>query len=454
MSYTSLNPATGHVIATMSCQGPDAVEDALVRATATYAIHQYDSFATRGALFEELAELLERRLEALAALIVSEVGKPIRQARGEVRKCASACRYYAAHAEAFLANETVATEARTSYVAFDPLGTILAIMPWNFPFWQLFRFAAPALMAGNVAILKHATNVPRCADAIAGLFRDAGFPAGFMQNLYVEHEAVEALIADPRIQAVTLTGSSRAGRSVAALAGQALKKVVLELGGSDAFIVLADADLEAAVEAAVASRMQNNGQSCIAAKRFILDRSIADAFLEAFVARVEALQVGDPMAETTDIGPMARADLRDTLHEQVLRTVQEGGRLITGGKALAGPGFYYAPTVIGDVEPEMTAFQEELFGPVAAVSVVQDVDEAIYFANRSRFGLGGTLFTRDRARGEMLARQLQAGCTFVNAMVRSDPRLPFGGVKESGIGRELSHFGMREFVNIKSVWVE
>lgn len=454
MSFTSLNPATGQVLVTIAPHGPDAVEDALVRATATYAIHQYDSFATRAALFSELADLLERRLEPLAALIVSEVGKPIRQARGEVRKCAFACRFYAAHAEAFLANESVATEARTSYVAFDPLGTILAIMPWNFPFWQVFRFAAPALMAGNVAILKHAPNVPRCAEAIAGLFRDAGFPAGFMQNLYVDHDAVAGLIADPRIQAVTLTGSGRAGRAVATLAGQALKKTVLELGGSDAFIVLADADLAAAVDTAIASRMQNNGQSCIAAKRFILEKSIADAFLDAFVARVEALQVGDPMAETTDIGPMARADLRDQLHDQVLRTLQEGGRLITGGRPLAGAGFYYAPTVIGDVEPEMTAFQEELFGPVAAVAVVHDEDEAIYFANRSRFGLGGTIFTRDRARGEMLARQLHAGSTFVNAMVRSDPRLPFGGVRESGIGRELSHFGMREFVNIKSVWVE
>ncbi|MEZ4699838.1 MAG: NAD-dependent succinate-semialdehyde dehydrogenase [Rhodothermales bacterium] len=454
MPFISSNPATGETLATVPPHDAEAIEGVLVRATATYAIHQYDSFSTRAALFNDLADLLEQRLESLAALITLEVGKPVRQARGEVLKCAAACRFYAKHAASFLANESVATEARTSYVAFDPLGPILAIMPWNFPFWQVFRFAAPALMAGNVAILKHAPNVPQCAATIAELFREAGFPAGFMQNLYVEHDAVASLIADARILAVTLTGSGRAGRAVAEEAGRALKKVVLELGGSDAFIVLADADLDAAVDTAIASRMQNNGQSCIAAKRFILEQPIADAFMEAFVARVRALQVGDPRDEATDIGPMARPDLRDALHDQVRRTLDEGGRLVAGGHAIDGPGYYYAPTVIADVEPGMTAFEEELFGPVAAVSVVQDADEAIYFANQSRFGLGGTLFTRDRARGETLARQLQAGSAFVNAMVRSDSRLPFGGVKESGIGRELSHFGMREFVNIKSVWVE
>lgn len=454
MPFTSIDPATGQIRAVHPPHDAGAVEDLLVRATATYAIHQYDAFATRAAWFNELADLLDRRMEPLATLISSEVGKPIRQSRGEVRKCASTCRFYAEHGASFLANESATTEARTSYVAYDPLGVILAIMPWNFPFWQVFRFSVPALMAGNVAILKHAPNVPQCAETLVGLWQEAGFPSGFLQTAFVEHDAVATLIDDPRVQAVTLTGSTQAGRQVAERAARALKKTVLELGGSDAFIVLADADLPAAVETAVASRMQNNGQSCIAAKRFILEQPIAEAFLAAFVARIEALKVGPPLEEDTDVGPMARADLRDTLHAQVVRTLAEGARLLTGGRPLPGSGFYYVPTVIDRVEPGMTPYEEELFGPVAAVSVVQDADEAVYFANRSRFGLGGTLFTRDRARGETLARQLQAGSTFVNAMVRSDPRLPFGGVKESGIGRELSHFGMREFVNIKTVWVE
>ncbi len=454
MPFTSINPSSGALLETVPFLEEDAVEDALLRATATFAIHQNDSFSTRAGLFTELADALERQVEPLASLITTEMGKPIRQSRAEVRKCATACRYYAAHAASFLGNEPAATEARTSYVAFDPLGPILAVMPWNFPFWQVFRFAAPALMAGNVALLKHAPNVPRCAEAIAALFREVGFPAGFLQNLTIDTDATGRLIDDPRVRAVTLTGSGRAGRAVAARAGAALKKAVLELGGSDAFIVLADADLDAAVGAAVSSRMQNSGQSCIAAKRFILEAPIADAFMEAFVTRVEALVVGDPMEEETDIGPMARADLRDQLHDQVKRTLAQGARLVMGGAPLSGPGFYYAPTVLAGVEPGMPASEEEVFGPVAAVSIVDDADEAIYFANQSAFGLGGTLFTRDRARGETLARQLEAGSTFVNATVRSDPRLPFGGIKHSGFGRELSHFGIREFVNIKSVWVD
>jgi succinate-semialdehyde dehydrogenase/glutarate-semialdehyde dehydrogenase len=385
--------------------------------------------------------------------MTEEMGKPIGQAAAEAEKCAWACRFYADRAEAFLKDEPVEVEGARALVAFQPLGPVLAVMPWNFPFWQVFRFAAPALMAGNVALLKHASNVSGCALALEEVFREAGFDGDEFQTLLVGSERVEAIIGDDRVRAATLTGSGGAGKAVGAASGKQVKPSVLELGGSDPFIVLADADLERAVEVGVKARMQNNAQSCIAAKRFIVEHSVLDAFTDRFVEHIEALRVGDPMEEDTDVGPLARADLREDIHDQVQRALAEGAQLLTGGTMLDRPGFYYAPTVLVGVEPGTVAFTEEIFGPVASVIGARDVDHAVDLANDTRFGLGGAVFTGDRAKGEDVARRLNVGCAFVNGMVRSDPRLPFGGVKESGYGRELSHFGIRAFVNIKTIWM-
>jgi succinate-semialdehyde dehydrogenase/glutarate-semialdehyde dehydrogenase len=381
------------------------------------------------------------------------MGKPIVEAEAEIEKCAWNCDYYAEHAAQFLADEPVETNATDSYVAFEPLGVVLAIMPWNFPFWQVIRFAAPALMAGNGAVLKHASNVPRCALAIEDVFVSAGLPRGLFRSVLVSGSRVDGLIADARIQAVTLTGSSEVGERVASAAGRQLKKQVLELGGSDPFIVLADADLDAATATAVRARNQNNGQSCISAKRFIVEEAIADQFTEKFAAAVQALRVGDPMQRETNVGPLARADLRDTLSEQVERSVSGGAHTVVGGRRLDGKGYFYAPTVLDGVESNMAAFREETFGPVAAVIRAKDAQDAIRLANDTEYGLGSALWTRDIPRARELARQIEAGSVFINGMVASDPRLPFGGIKRSGYGRELGTYGIKEFVNIQTIWI-
>jgi len=382
-----------------------------------------------------------------------EMGKPIVQGEAEVDKCAWACEYYADHAEAFLAEQPRETEASRSYVRFDPLGPVLAVMPWNFPFWQVFRFAAPALMAGNAGVLKHASNVPRSALAIEEVFREAGFPRGLFSTVLVGSSAVAGLIADPRIVAVTLTGSELAGSKVAEQAGHALKKTVLELGGSDPFIVLADADIGAAARTAADARLINSGQSCIAAKRFIVVEPVADQFLDRFLDELRSRRMGDPLVRGTQVGPQARIDLRDLLHEQVAESVKRGAKLLLGGEVPAGKGAFYPPTLLAAVDKGMPAFDEETFGPVAAVIRAKDEADAVRLANDSTFGLGASLWTEDRVRAERLAAQIEAGSVFVNGVVKSDPRLPFGGIKRSGYGRELSEYGIREFVNVKSVWI-
>jgi succinate-semialdehyde dehydrogenase/glutarate-semialdehyde dehydrogenase len=382
------------------------------------------------------------------------MGKPVSQAQAEAEKCAWVCRYYTEHGAEFLADEPVETSARTSYVAYEPLGPVLAVMPWNFPFWQLFRFGAPALMAGNSILLKHAPNVPGCARAIEELLQDAGFQEDEFQTLLIDEDAVATVLEDQRVRAATLTGSVGAGKAVAQQAAAQVKPTVLELGGSDPFIVCEDADLEAAASVGCTARMQNNGQSCIAAKRFIVVEDVADAFTDRFIEEVEALDVGDPQDSLTDIGPIARADLRDTIHDQVERAVGQGALAAVGGHSIDREGFYYAPTVLTDVEPGTVAFEEEIFGPVASLIIADDEEHAVALANDTRFGLGGSIFTEDREKGERMARALEVGCAFVNEKTKSDPRVPFGGIKDSGYGRELSRHGIREFVNTKTVWIE
>jgi succinate-semialdehyde dehydrogenase/glutarate-semialdehyde dehydrogenase len=407
----------------------------------------------RSGLMQRAAEVLRSRSDELAALITLEMGKLLKEAKAEVEKCAWVCDYYADQAPAFLADEIIESDAGRSLIAYQPLGTVLAVMPWNFPFWQVFRFAAPTLMAGNTAVLKHASNVPRCAQAIESVFHDACFPEGAFRTLMISASQVEGVIRDPRIHAVTLTGSEPAGRKVAATAGEVLKPSVLELGGSDPFIVLEDADLELTVEQALVSRYLNCGQSCIAAKRFIVVDEIADTFIERFKTGVEALMAGNPSDPATTLAPMAREDLRNDLHKQVEESVTQGAEVVTGGYPLKRDGAYYAATIIDRVAPGQPAYSEELFGPVAIVIRASDEADAMRIANDSPFGLGGSIWTADVARGEQLARQLQSGCAFVNGMVKSDPRLPFGGIKNSGYGRELSLLGIREFVNAKTIWI-
>ena len=386
--------------------------------------------------------------------MAQEMGKPLKQGVAEAEKCAFGCDYFADAAEAHLAPEAIKTDASKSYIAFEPLGVILAVMPWNFPLWQVFRFAAPALMAGNVGVLKHASNVPGCALIIEEIFAQAGFPAGTFRTLLIGSSQVKAIIEHPLVRAVTLTGSTPAGKAVAAQAGAVVKKAVLELGGSDPYIVLEDADLDYAVQTCAASRLINSGQSCVNAKRFIVVRPLAAAFTERLVAVMRAKKVGDPMAEDTDVGPQARADLRDDLHKQVRESVARGATVLLGGEIPAGKGSYYPPTVLTNVRPGMPAYDEELFGPVASIIEAKDEQDAVRIANDSIFGLGAAVFTKDAARGERLARDLEAGCTFVNALVASDPRLPFGGIKESGYGRELGSYGIKEFVNIRMVYIK
>jgi succinate-semialdehyde dehydrogenase/glutarate-semialdehyde dehydrogenase len=453
MHYLAHNPATGAVLRAQPAFIDAELAQALAQTALAAPLWRRTPLEQRALLFQRLADLLRADAARYAALITEEMGKPLRQARDEIEKCAWACAFYAAQAPAWLADQPVATDACFSAVAYEPLGTVLVVMPWNFPFWQVFRFAAPALVAGNCGLLKHAPNVPGCAAAIEGLFTAAGFPTGVFRWLPIDHAQAEALIAGPAVQAVTLTGSARAGRRIAAVAGAALKKAVLELGGSDPFVVLEDADLEHAAEVAVLARFQNAGQSCIAAKRFIVVEPIAEAFLSRFRAAVAALVVGDPAQETTQVGPMARVDLRDALHAQVLESIRLGAVPLVGCAPVAGPGYFYAPSILDRVWPGMPAYDEELFGPVAAIVRARDEAEALAVANQHRYGLGGSVWTRDVARGERFARSLECGLAFVNGLVKSDPRLPFGGVKESGYGRELGAFGLREFTNIKTVWV-
>ena len=452
MTIQSINPATEEVLATFEDLTPEQTERTIAEGDASFRQWRETRFAERGALVRRAAAILRERKARYAGLITAEMGKPITEAEAEVEKCAWNCDFYAENAERFLGDERVETNAQQeSYVAYEPLGVILAVMPWNFPFWQVFRFAAPALMAGNTCLLKHASNVPQCALAIEEVFRDAGFPAGAFRALLIPGSAVGAVIEDRRVRAVTLTGSDITGEKVAAAAGRALKKTVLELGGSDPFIVLADADLDAAATTAARARFQNTGQSCIAAKRFIVEEGIADAFEGKFAEAVAKLKVGDPADPATQVGPMARGDLRDDLDRQVRRSVAQGARVVMGGERLPGRGYFYAPTVLTGVTHEMPAFREETFGPVAAVTRARNAEEAVTLANDSDFGLGAALWTADLERARQLARRIESGSVFVNGMVASDPRLPFGGVKRSGYGRELSAFGIREFVNIQTI---
>ena len=447
----SVNPATGELLERFPALTDAELEQRLARAAVTFRSYRAVPIPERARVLRRVADILEERRDELARLMTLEMGKPIGAAGDEVLKCARGCRYYAEHAEAFLTDEPVATETMRNVVRHAPLGPILAVMPWNFPFWQVFRFAAPALMAGNVVLLKHASNVPRCALAIEDVLRRAGLADGAFQALLIESDRVGRVIEDARVAAVTLTGSDRAGQAVARQAGTALKKTVLELGGSDPFIVLPSADLDEAVETAVRARIVNNGQSCIAAKRFIVAEAIAGEFERRFVQAFEALSVGDPMDPATAVGPLATADGVATLDAQVRRSVDAGATLLTGGHPLPRPGFYYAPTVLRDPPPGSPAYRDELFGPVASLFRVADVAEAVRLANDTPFGLGASVWTRDELERERLADELEVGMVFVNAMVASDPRLPFGGVKRSGYGRELGGWGLLEFVNVKTV---
>ena len=453
MPHTSLNPSTNQLIQTYTSWDNRRMEQALEKTHHAQQAWAQTSFAQRAEVLRKAVTQLHAQRDQFATLITLEMGKPLREARAEVEKCTTVCDYYALHAGEFMRAEPVASDAGKSYVAYYPLGVVLAVMPWNFPFWQAFRAAAPALMAGNALLLKHAPNVPQCALAIEAIFRDCGLMDGVFTNLMIEVEQVAEAIASPHVHAVTLTGSEAAGRKVAACAGQHLKKCVLELGGSDPFIVLHDADMELTVNMAVASRFMNCGQSCIAAKRFIVVPQIADEFLRELKTRVEALKVGDPMIEATQIGPMARLDLRDTLHQQVSDSIAQGAVAVTGCKPAEREGFFYQPSILDHVTADTRAWHEELFGPVATVIRATSEADALRIANETRFGLGSSIWSRDTARAEQLATQIHAGSTFINGMVKSDPRLPFGGVKASGYGRELSRLGMHEFVNAKTVWI-
>lgn len=449
----SINPYTGRVEHRVELIDADAVERKLAAAAAAFPDWAGRSFAERAVPMRRAAAELRQRRQAIAAVMTAEMGKLQREALAEVDKCAQACDYYADHAAGYLAPQSIATEAAGSYVCYQPLGCVFALMPWNFPIWQVFRFLAPGLMAGNVALLKHAANVPRCADAVAEVVRAAGFPDGVFDVLHIDNEQAAAVTADPRVVAVTLTGSERAGSIVAANAGRALKKCVMELGGSDAFVVLEDADLDAAVAAAVRSRFDNAGQTCIAAKRFILVEPIAEAFIERFVAAAQARVYGDPQDPATTLAPMARADLRDGLHRQVVASIEAGAHPLLGCAPVEGSHAGYPASILDRVGPGMPAYEEELFGPVAAIIRVRDEAEAVRVANDTAYGLGGSVWSADPARGERVALRLQCGAAFVNAVVKSDIRLPFGGIKRSGFGRELAEPGIREFSNAKTVYV-
>lgn len=453
MTIQLSHPWTGQVDYRYDYIGEAEVEAILARAAAAAPAWAARTLEARGALLRAVGARLREEKEAIAAIMAADMGKLRRESLAEIEKSAGACDYYADHAADYLRDSAIATEAKRSYVTYEPLGCVFAVMPWNFPIWQVFRFLAPGLMAGNVAVLKHATNVPRCADAIARVLREAGVPDGVFGVLHIDNDTAAKVIADPRVKAVTLTGSDRAGRSVASTAGRNLKKCVMELGGSDPFVVLDDADLDVTIPAAISSRFGNAGQTCIAAKRFIVTPGIADAFVQRFVEAASKLAVGDPMADATTLAPMARADLRDEIHAQVERSVATGAQLLLGGVRGEGAACHYPATILDRVVPGMPAYAEELFGPAAAILRARDDEDAVRLANDTDFGLGASVWTRDLARGEAVARRLQAGATFVNAIVRSDVRLPFGGTKTSGFGRELAEHGIHEFMNIKTVYV-
>ncbi len=454
MALVSINPATGEKLKTYEELTWEAVETALVQAHKAFLQWRETSFETRAEKLNRAAAILRQEREAFGRLMAEEMGKPMQQAKAEADKCAWVCEYYAEHGAEFLADRPIKTDASNSYVTFQPLGIILAIMPWNFPFWQVFRFAAPTLMAGNAGLLKHASNVQGCAQAIESIFTRAGFPEHLFKNLTLSSKNIEPVITHPLVQAVTLTGSTPAGKAVAALAGKTLKKTVLELGGSDPYVILEDADLEAAAKACLVGRMINTGQSCIAAKRLIVVESVQEKFEQLIIEHMSQQTMGNPLEKEVDIGPMVNVKARDELHDQVQRSVALGAKLKLGGYILEGKGAFYPPTVLTKVMPGMPAFDEELFGPVAVIIAARDAEDALHLANTTTFGLGAAIFTGDVARGERLAAEtLEAGCCFVNDFVRSDPRLPFGGIKQSGYGRELSSFGILEFVNIKTVYV-
>jgi succinate-semialdehyde dehydrogenase/glutarate-semialdehyde dehydrogenase len=453
MPYMSLNPATNRVIQTYASWEAGRLEQALETSHNAQQTWAQTPFVQRAEVLRKVAMHLHTQRDRYASLITLEMGKLQREARAEVEKCAGVCDYYAQHAEKFLHTEPVESDAGISYVAYYPLGVLLAVMPWNFPFWQVFRAAVPALMAGNAVVLKHASNVPQCALALETIFSDSGLPEGLFATLMIDAGQVADAIASPHVHAVTLTGSEDTGRKVAACAGQHLKKCVLELGGSDPFIVLHDAELELAADIAVASRFLNCGQSCIAAKRFIVVPQIADEFLHRLKIKTEALKLGDPLIEATQIGPMARLDLRDSLHSQVTDSIAQGAVAVTGCNPVEREGVFYQPSILDHVTAKTRAYHEELFGPVAIVIRAASEQDALRIANETRFGLGSSIWSKDAARAEQLAAHIQAGCVFINGIVKSDPRLPFGGVKASGYGRELSRLGIHEFVNAKTVWI-
>jgi succinate-semialdehyde dehydrogenase/glutarate-semialdehyde dehydrogenase len=454
MAIATINPATGQLVKTFEPLSDSQIEEKLQRAADTFAKYRKAPFADRARMMMKAAAILESEKETYARIMTTEMGKTFRSAVDEAVKCAWVCRYYAENAERFLADEVVETTASRSYIRYQPLGAVLAVMPWNFPFWQVLRFAAPALMAGNVGLLKHASIVPQSALAIEDLFRKAGFPEGAFQTLLIGSQKVEKILDDPRVAAATLTGSEGAGVQVGMAAAKRIKKVVLELGGSDPFIVMPSANLEAAVTTAVKARIFNNGQSCIAAKRFIVAEPIADEFERKFVSKMEALKVGDPFDEQTELGPLATSDGVADLDREVQKTVKAGARVLTGGKPLDRPGNFYAPTVLTNIPKDSPAHREELFGPVASVFRAKNLDHAIQIANDSRFGLGASAWTNDKTERERFINDLESGMVFINRMVASDPRIPFGGVKWSGHGRELGAHGIREFTNIKTVWIE
>ena len=455
MEFVTIDPATGREDAHFESHDSDSVESAVAAAHAAHLEWRFTPFTERAERLRSVGRLLRERKNEFGALMTLEMGKPVTQAVAEAEKCAWVCDYYADHAEQQLSPVMAPTDATRSYWTHRPLGIVLGIMPWNFPFWQVIRFAAPAMTAGNAAILKHAPSVPQCALALQSLFRDAGYPSALFTNLFIDIDTTGRLIDDPRIRAVSLTGSVRAGRSVAARAGAAIKKCVLELGGSDPSVILADADLDAAAASCAMGRLINTGQSCVAAKRFVVVEAVREAFEEKVEAAMGAWVVGEPSEPDTGVGPMARVDLRDALHDQVQRSVKAGARLVTGGEVPDRPGAWYPPTILADVRPGMAAYDEELFGPVASILPARDEDDAIRIANDTAFGLGASVYTADAERGERIAAELlDVGNCFVNGLVKSDPRLPFGGTKESGYGRELSPLGILEFTNAKTVWVK
>ena len=454
MPIASINPATGETIKTFEPLDASQIEEKLARASNVFRTYRTTSFSEREAWMARAADILEADKDSSARLMTTEMGKPIKGAVSEVEKCEWVCRYYAENARRHLADQIVETNATSSYVHFQPLGPVLAVMPWNFPFWQVFRFAAPALMAGNVGLLKHASNVPQCALAIEEIFQRAGFPDGAFQTLLIGSDIVANILEDKRVVAATLTGSEPAGRSVASIAGKQIKKTVLELGGSDPFIVMSSANREEAATTGVKARTINNGQSCIAAKRFIVAADIYDEFERRFVEEMKALRVGDPLKESTDIGPLATEQILKDVHEQVKTSVAAGAVVLTGGRRIEGQGNFYEPTVLANIPENAPAYCDEVFGPVAMLFRVANIDEAISLANATTFGLGSSAWTNDAGEQQRFVEELEAGCVFINGMVASDPRLPFGGIKHSGYGRELGEFGIREFVNVKTVWIK